>query len=377
MKLVVFVGVRPNFMKLAPIYSELQDEHGIIIAHTGQHYDKNMNEIFFEEFGLPEPQYIMGVGGKNSGEMIGEQMKFTEEILNKEKPDATISMGDANPILSSAIIAAHKKIPIIRVEAGYRAFDRRMPEEINRIIADHTANLLFANTENAVRNLQNEGVDSEKIKHVGNVMIDTLNRFLPRVEESKVLDELGMGEKEYALFTAHRKENTEEKTTQRLVEIINTVAEKIKLVWPIHPRTKNALMRYGLTNKINWENIVKIPPIGYFDFVNLEMNAKVVFTDSGGVQEETSILGTPCLTLRYNTERPITVQLGTNELVGLEKQLVEQNLEKILNGNWKDGKEIPLWDGNAAKRIKQELGKWEPKIEYLDMINNTKRFESE
>lgn len=358
MKNILFIaGARPNFMKisaLAKAAEKYKDRIKINLIHTGQHYDDEMSRIFFNEFNLPEPIANLGVG---SGERVS-QIKAIREGLAPHflaiKPDLVIVVGDVNSTIAAASEAVRSGVPLAHVEAGLRSFNWRMPEEINRVMTDHLSDLLFATEESAILNLKNEGVPQEKIHLAGNVMIDTLLHFSDLAESSAALEKNELKSKEYALATIHRSENTED--IARFKELILTLEEINKfspVVCPLHPRTKNRLAELGLTPQFKI-----IFPQSYFDFLKLQKNAKFIITDSGGIQEEASVLKIPCITVRTETERPATVEYGTNEIVGVEKESIVAAAKRAASGEWKKGGAIPLWDGKAAERILEIIVKY-------------------
>jgi len=313
MKIVSIVGARPNFIKLAPVSKELRKEFDEIIVHTGQHYDYEMNKLFFDELGIPEPDYHLGVGSGSQGYQTGEMLKRTEEVLTKEKPDMVLVFGDTNSTLAGALAAVKLHIKAAHIEAGLRSRDKKMPEEINRVLTDHCSDLLFCPTETAVKNLKNEGI-AKGVYLTGDVMVDALQENIKIAEKkSKILDVLNLNPEEYYLATVHRAENTDD--FSRLKSIVDAFCEIRHIVFPCHPRTEKCLKEYGLWNKL--KNMIKvIKPVGYLDMLMLEKNARKILTDSGGVQKEAYIFKVPCITLRENTEWVETVEDGWNVLVG-------------------------------------------------------------
>lgn len=353
-KIILVVGARPNFMKAAPLYHYLkkQKKVNIIFLHTGQHYDYEMSEIFFEDLGLPKPDYFLNIQSGSHTEQTAKIMIRFEKVLLKEKPDIIVVFGDVNSTVACSLVAKKMQIPIAHVEAGLRSYDDAMPEEVNRRITDTISDLLFTPSIDANSNLLKEGINREKIFLVGNIMIDSLMTAVNKIkDEVKFFKKFGVKPSRYCLVTIHRPFNVDDK--ERLSEIvskINEVSQKIPVIFPVHPRTNKNLQDW----KIEVTGNVKIiPPLGYRDFIFLEKNAGLVITDSGGIQEETTFLGIPCLTLRPNTERPITIKLGTNKLVTEQNLLEEVNF--ILTKKNKKGK-IPLfWDGQTAGRITRVL----------------------
>jgi len=355
MKIATIVGARPQFIKMAPVSRELE-KVGIdeIIIHTGQHYDYEMNRIFFEQLKIREPDYHLGVGSGSHGYQTGEMLKRIEEVLMKEEPDLVLVYGDTNSTLAGALAAVKLHIKVAHVEAGLRSFDKRMPEEINRVLTDHVSDLLFAPTETAVKNLHNEGI-KEGVYLTGDVMYDALlyNIKIAR-KKSRILEELGIKPKEYLLVTVHRAENTDNR--ENLENIIEAFIESDELiVFPAHPRTQKYLKTYRLMEKIeNAANIILIPPVGYLDMLVLEENAKKILTDSGGVQKEAYFLKVPCITLRDRTEWVETVEDGWNVLVGADKRRILRVIKEFRpNGKTYTHK---FGDGTASKKITKILG---------------------
>jgi len=353
-KIIYFVaGARPNFMKVAPLISEMKKAKlEFRLIHTGQHYDYNMSKIFFESLGIPEPDYHLDAGSGTHAVQTAKIMIEFEKLLIKEKPILVVVVGDVNSTIACALVAKKLFIDVAHVEAGLRSFDRNMPEEINRVLTDQISDLLFITEKSAEVNLKREGVDLNKIFFVGNVMIDTL---INNIEKSKNLDiykNYNIKIKSYALVTIHRPSNVDNKEDLlKIVEILTYISHKIKVIFPIHPRTKKNLIKYGLLNRLDQEKVILIDPVGYLDFLNLMYNAKFIITDSGGIQEEASYLKIPILTMRKNTERPITIEKGTNTIVGNNIEKIKKNIEDIFSNSYKKGQEIEKWDGFAAKRI--------------------------
>ena len=361
MKILSIVGTRPNFMKLAALVNEFKKHSNIenTLVHTGQHYDEEMSKLFFNELGLPKPDINLGVGSGTYGEQIGnimiklEKVKL-EKILGKEKPDLVIVVGDVNSTFAGALIAKQLGIKVAHVEAGLRSFDMSMPEEINRILTDRISDYLFTTEESGNRNLLNEGVDKNKIHFVGNVMIDTLLHHKKKAEQSKILKNLNLKKREYGVLTLHRPSNVDTKEGfDNIISILEAIQDKIKVVFPMHPRTRKTAQLFNLEDSLNKiRNLVITEPLGYLDFLCLNSNGKFALTDSGGIPEETTALGIPCITLRTSTERPVTVEQGTNLLVSIDKDKVIEKLHEIIDDKVKLNNRVPeLWDGNAAKRI--------------------------
>lgn len=354
MKILSVVGARPNFMKIAPIVHELKRYNiAHILVHTGQHYDFRMSELFFEDLGLPKPDIDLGVGSGTHAQQTAEIMMRLEPVLNKENPSLLIVVGDVNSTVASALTAVKLGIPVAHIEAGLRSFDRTMPEEINRVLTDSISSYHFTTEESANINLKKEGIPVEKIFFVGNTMIDTLLRHLDMASRSTILEGLGIIEKEYGVVTLHRPSNVDNRENLKsILEALNEIARDLPVIFPIHPRTRTRITEFGLDQLLNRQkDLSVIEPLGYLDFLRLMKGARIVFTDSGGIQEETTVLGVPCLTLRHNTERPITITSGTNVLVGVDKEKIIKETEKRLNGFSPQYSIPPLWDGNAAKRV--------------------------
>jgi len=352
MKIFLVVGARPNFMKLAPLWRELKKngEFKPYVVHTGQHYDYEMSKVFFEDLELPEPDFYLGVGSDTHARQTANMMVKLEELFLKEKPDLVAVFGDVNSTLAAALVTSKILIPLAHVEAGLRSFRRSMPEEINRVVTDLLSDYLFAPDEIAVQNLKNEGKDEKNIYFVGNIMIDSLNYILEKIEplEDTILEKYNLKKGQYALLTLHRPINVDKKETlEQLFNIFRKIAAKIQIIFPVHPRTRKNMETWG----IEANGVILLEPLRYREFVALEKNALFVLTDSGGVQEETTVLGVPCLTLRPETERPVTEILGTNTVVDRDEDKILKYVNIILNGSYKNGKIPPLWDGKTAKRI--------------------------
>jgi UDP-N-acetylglucosamine 2-epimerase (non-hydrolysing) len=356
------VGARPNFMKVAPIMDVMNQQNGFVqyLVHTGQHYDAQLSKIFFEELQIPRPNIDLNIGGGSHAEQTGRMMIALEQVFVSEAPDLILVVGDVNSTLAASVTAAKLGIPIAHVEAGLRSFDRTMPEEINRIVTDALADLLFTTEQSGNDNLLREGVAPEKIFFVGNVMIDTLLRCREQAKRSDILKRLQIDPQAYAVLTLHRPSNVDQpEQLQHMFRVLRKVCQQIPIIFPCHPRTAKRLETLGLnvdsTGASSPAGIMLQPPLGYLDFLHLVSQAKFVLTDSGGVQEETTILGVPCLTLRENTERPVTIHEGTNILVGSCEELILTEAAKILAGQGKQGQIPTLWDGQAAVRIVEAL----------------------
>ena len=401
------VGARPNFMKVAPIINAIeqwnrdasvQQEKSLqcILVHTGQHYDTAMSKQFFDELEIPRPDVNLEVGSLSHAEQTAEIMKRFEPVLVKEQPDCVVVVGDVNSTVACALVCAKIQYHagnrirplIVHVEAGLRSFDRDMPEEVNRVLTDAISDVLFTTEEGATENLKREGISEQKIHFVGNVMIDTLQHHRKKAEQSTILKKLGLdnqtssdtttgsdhvsGRKPYAILTLHRPSNVDDKGIfSDILDAVMTLKDRLRIIYPIHPRSLGRIKAFGLDSSFDWrsypsseslqaagtknnaESILAIPPLGYIDFLHLMANASLVFTDSGGIQEETTILGVPCITLRENTERPITVTKGTNIIAGTNKdKIIETTLSQMRATSKNHQQQIPpLWDGHAARRI--------------------------
>jgi len=346
MHLLHVVGARPNFMKAAPVMRALSNrrEFRQSLVHTGQHYDSNMSDVFFSQLDIPAPDVNLEVGSGSHARQTAEIMSRIEPVLLERKPDIVLVYGDVNSTVAAALVCSKLLIRIAHIEAGLRSFDRTMPEEVNRLVTDRLADLLFTPSADGDQNLQAEGVEVGKIHLVGNVMIDSLIRLLPSAMASP---KDGLPD-QYALVTLHRPSNVDGMATLKgILEVLLEVSAQLHVIFPVHPRTRQRMASLGM----NATKLHLLEPLPYIEFLALQRRAKVVITDSGGIQEETTYLGVPCLTLRNNTERPITVDLGTNVLVGQEVGKLRSELTKILEGNAKSGVIPPLWDGHAGERI--------------------------
>ncbi len=353
-KIISLVGARPNFIKIAPLhkaFQEVNSEFQHQICHTGQHFDKNMSKIFFDELGLPRPDFYLGVSGESHTSQTAKIMLKLEEVLVDEKPDLLIVPGDVNSTMAGSLVAAKMGIPLAHIESGLRSFDRTMPEEINRMVTDVLADYLFVSENSGLVNLKKEGIPDDKVFFVGNIMIDSLVYYLPKIEKSDILDRLNLQTGHYILGTFHRPSNVDNfSQIKKLLELLNRLAIKRTLVFPIHPRTRKNIESFGLIDNLS-KNVRLVNPIGYIDFLALIRQAELVITDSGGIQEETTFLDVPCVTVRDNTERPITIDLGTNILAGTNFNNIEEICNSILNGSIPKGKVPDLWDGETAKRV--------------------------
>lgn len=348
MNILHIVGARPNFMKAAPVLHALKEHTGVeqTLVHTGQHYDANMSDVFFEQLGLPAPDVNLGVGSATHAKQTAEIMTRFEAVVEDCRPDLVLVYGDVNSTMAAALVCAKLGVRVGHVEAGLRSGDRSMPEEINRLVTDQLADLLFTPSKDADRNLHREGVSSDKIFCVGNVMIDSLVKLLPQAHWAPENERPGC----YALVTLHRPANVDDVSALKtILESLIEVSADLTVLFPAHPRTQNRMAHLGLDT----QRIRILEPQPYLTFLAMQCGATVVITDSGGIQEETTYLGVPCLTLRENTERPITVSLGTNMLVGRDPNTLRKELAKILAGDGKKGSIPPFWDGHAAERIAQ------------------------
>ncbi|HBO45277.1 MAG TPA: UDP-N-acetylglucosamine 2-epimerase (non-hydrolyzing) [Planctomycetaceae bacterium] len=358
-KVLLVVGARPNFMKMAPLYFEMvkAKELNPLIVHTGQHYDYVMSQAFFEDLELPQPHHFLGTGSGSHAEQTARIMVEFEKVVLAERPDLVVVFGDVNSTVACSLTAKKLLVPVAHVEAGLRSFDMTMPEEINRKLTDSICDLLFVTEESGLRHLRAEGVAEEKIHMVGNVMIDTLKFMLPTARQCDTLSQLGVKPGQYAVVTLHRPANVDSaETLGPMLDVLVDVSRRLPVVFPIHPRTQERIKRFGLADKMQAaRGVIQTDPLGYLEFLALTSQAKVIVTDSGGLQEESTVLGIPCLTARPNTERPITVDQGTSTLVGNDAEKLRTLLEAVLDGTYKQGTCPELWDGHAAERIARIL----------------------
>jgi len=354
MKVDLIAGARPNFMKIAPIIDAItraQKEGKSItfrLVHTGQHYDNNMSGSFFRELGIPEPDINLNAGGGTQAEQTSAIMTGYERLLMEEKPDLCLVVGDVNSTMACAIAAQKLCVPVAHVEGGIRSGDWTMPEEINRMVTDSITNYFFTTSENANQNLRNSGVGNERIFFVGNTMIDTLLKNRHRFKKPSVWDELGLKRGRYIVMTLHRPANVDEEV--QLKELLNEIisnTQDLPLIFPVHPRTARIIQKLGISHP----RLMMSEPLGYLEFNFLVENCLAVITDSGGITEETTVMGIPCITLRDNTERPETITIGTNELIGTDPEAIRPVMQKLFSGQWKKGSIPTLWDGNTADRI--------------------------
>jgi len=348
-------GARPNFMKIAPVVAALKrrpDAFDSLLVHTGQHYDEQMSQVFFDELGIPRPDINLNVGSGSHAQQTAAIMTGFEQVLLAQSIDMVLVVGDVNSTIACALVASKLGVPIAHVEAGLRSYDRRMPEEINRVLTDQISDLLFTTEESAADNLRREGIDAGKVHFVGNVMIDTLLAHQERARATNVLESLRLEPRGYGLLTLHRPSNVDDTAAfEGLMRGIAAVAAEIPVVFPVHPRTRPAIARSATAAGLVAENRLRlVDPLGYLDFIGLMERARVVLTDSGGIQEETTILGVPCLTLRENTERPVTITHGTNRLVGSDPSKIADAWNSVRRDTTRPARP-PLWDGRAAERI--------------------------
>ncbi len=361
LKVLNVVGARPNFMKVAPIVEAMkrrEREFAPLVVHTGQHYDSMMSDAFFRDLDMPQPDLHLNVGSASHAAQTAAVMERFEPVLLAQKPDWVLVVGDVNSTLACALVCAKLGVRVGHVEAGLRSRDRTMPEEINRLLTDQISDLLFTPSEDAGENLRAEGVSEERIRMVGNVMIDSLFKHLIRAKESAIRQQLAVSDQDYAVLTLHRPSNVDNRDTLgRIVDALEEISERLPIVFPVHPRTRKTITEFGFGERIaKAKGLRLIEPLGYLDFLGLYSHARLVLTDSGGLQEETTVLGIPCLTLRENTERPITVKLGTNTIVGTDREKITNAAFAALNGSLTTNRHVPpLWDGNTADRILDAL----------------------
>jgi UDP-N-acetylglucosamine 2-epimerase (non-hydrolysing) len=356
-------------MKMAPLlraFSARKDLPRSVLVHTGQHYDASLNDRLFVDLGLPSPDVNLGVGSGSHASQTAEVMKRFEPVLDQFDPCCVLVVGDVNSTLACSLVAVKKGVPVAHVEAGLRSFDRGMPEEVNRVLTDQIADLLYTTERSALDNLLREGISAERVHFVGNVMIDALRETLPKaIEAGEVLAREGLdrefarGPEGYGLVTLHRPSNVDGLgELANVLKILKSAALRIPLIWPVHPRTRASMERHGLSGALDGARIACLPPQGYLEMVGLMRGANLVLTDSGGVQEETTALGVPCLTLRPNTERPITAEQGTNTVVGTDFDRVLEAVDLVLSGGGKRGRVPEGWDGHSAERIAEHLAQW-------------------
>jgi UDP-N-acetylglucosamine 2-epimerase (non-hydrolysing) len=360
-KILVIAGARPNFMKIAPIMNAMKasDRLNPILVHTGQHYDVQMSSMFFEELQIPLPDISLEVGSDTQARQVARIMERFEPVCVEQKPQAILVVGDVNSTMACSIVAAKMNIRVIHVEAGIRSRDRSMPEEINRMVTDAIADILLPPSRDAVENLLAEGHSANKIHLVGNIMIDTLLNSRAKIDQSDILEKLDIEQAGFVSLTLHRPSNVDnEENFRKILSALEVIQREIPIVFPIHPRTRKMIAELNLGDYISgMHNLILSEPMGYFDFGKLISASRFVLTDSGGIQEETTVYGIPCITLRENTERPVTKWEGTNELAGCDTQKIIAFARKIMDGQWKKGKVPELWDGHTAERIISVLEK--------------------
>jgi UDP-N-acetylglucosamine 2-epimerase (non-hydrolysing) len=359
MKILNIVGARPNFIKIAALIVEQRNHPKIqpLLIHTGQHYDDKMSDLFFRDLAIPEPEVNLEVGSASHAIQTANIMKAFEPVVIKYKPDVVLVVGDVNSTIACGLVAVKLGVKLIHVEAGLRSFDRTMPEEINRVLTDSISDLLFCTEQSAVDNLLHEGIPADKIFLVGNVMIDTLRRHMEKTSTSTILDDLqahgfidGDG---FSVLTLHRPSNVDNPMVfSKILDALEVIQEYMPIIFPIHPRTRKNIVSMNLQERAdNLARLHLIDPIGYLDFLRLQSSARVVLTDSGGIQEETTVLQIPCITLRENTERPVTTEMGSNQVVGTDTKRIIHAFRVVMNGNFRECRIPPLWDGKAAERI--------------------------
>jgi len=360
-KILVVAGARPNFMKIAQLVERLKKDKKTkcLLVHTGQHYDFEMSEVFFQELRIPEPDVFLNVGSGSHAEQTAKIITSFEQVLIEEKPDLVIVAGDVNSTLACTLTAAKLNVKVAHIESGLRSFDRTMPEEINRIVTDSLSDIHFVSERSGVENLLREGHTKSQIHLVGSVMIDPIVSKIRVIDRSKILRQLGIKPREYAVLTLHRPTNVDSaETLSEVFEILTIVSETVSLVYPVHPRARGSLRANDLWDKFGeLPGLQIIEPLGYLDFIKLVKDSRFVLTDSGSIQEETTFLHVPCLTMRENTERPSTVELGTNKLVGRDKVTILKAVDCILNGKWRPGRVPRYWDGNTTERVLSVIAK--------------------
>jgi UDP-N-acetylglucosamine 2-epimerase (non-hydrolysing) len=352
------VGARPNFMKIAPVVAALRGVPGVeqLLVHTGQHYDPNLSQVFFDELGLPAPDVYLGVGSGSHAEQTARVMIAFEGVCAERRPDLVVVGGDVNSTLAATLVAAKATIPVAHVEAGLRSFDRGMPEEVNRVVVDHLSDLLFTTERSGDDHLRREGIAADRIHFVGNCMVDSLLAHVQRAVAAAPWEAHGLAAGGYALVTLHRPSNVDDPATlARLVDTLGRTAERLPVLFPSHPRTTARLAAEGIAAP---PGVRLVEPLPYLAFLGLLARARCVLTDSGGIQEETTALDVPCLTLRANTERPVTVEQGSNRLVGDDPEAILGALDEVMRGGWPRARRPPLWDGRAGERIAAAIGGW-------------------
>jgi UDP-N-acetylglucosamine 2-epimerase (non-hydrolysing) len=363
MKIINVVGARPNFMKIAPLMREYGRYSNLspLLVHTGQHYDEKMSDLFFRELGIPEPDVNLEVGSASHAVQTAEIMKAFEPVVVEHRPDVVLVVGDVNSTIACGLVAVKLGVKLVHVEAGLRSGDRSMPEEINRILTDSISDLLFCTERAGVDNLVAEGVAPEKIHLVGHVMIDTLLQHLERAQDSGILDSLReqgcLNGDAFAVLTLHRPSNVDDPAIfSQILDALDVIQRDMPIFFPVHPRTRKNIAALGLQARVDsLANLHLLDPIGYLDFLKLQSSARIVLTDSGGIQEETTALKIPCLTLRENTERPVTAEIGSNQIVGTDPTRIVEAYRRVFSGQWREPQVPPLWDGRAAERIVRVL----------------------
>jgi UDP-N-acetylglucosamine 2-epimerase (non-hydrolysing) len=358
-KILHVVGARPNFMKIAPVMRAIEREGfaDVRLVHTGQHYDASMSDVFFTDLGMPRPDHFLGVGSGSHAEQTAKVMVELEKVLLAEKPNLVVVAGDVNSTMAGAIDCAKLRIPCAHVEAGLRSFDWSMPEEVNRVVTDRLCEILLTPSRDGDVNLLKEGTPEARIFFVGNTMIDSLLSHLPRAKATDALRGIGVEPGRYAVLTLHRPSNVDDPAVfGRLLEAVEAIEARLPVVFPVHPRTRKQLETFGLGGRLAaMRGLRMVDPLGYLEFLALTSQARIVLTDSGGIQEETTALGVPCLTLRENTERPVTITEGTNVLCGTDPAVIRREAERVLDGEPKPGRIPELWDGRASERIAEVL----------------------
>ncbi len=361
-KILIVAGARPNFVKIAPLMKVLSAHKtlfDVLLVHSGQHYDFLMSEVFFKDLSIPKPNIYLGVGSASHAVQTAMIMESFEKVVLKHRPNLIVVVGDVNSTLACSLVGAKLNIKIAHVESGLRSFDRTMPEEINRVITDTLSDFLFVSERSGIENLKREGISKEKIYYVGNIMIDTLLSNLKKIEASSILERLAITYKNYAVLTLHRPSNVDSKDSlQRILRTLTVLTSKINIIYPIHPRTEKMLEQHRMYSKFSKiKGLHIIDPIGYMDFLKLVKYSRFVITDSGGIQEESTLLRVPCLTMRENTERPVTIEIGSNYLVAHNHSLIIRIVNDILAGKLKKVITPKLWDGETAIRIRRIIEK--------------------
>jgi len=355
MKLINVAGARPNFVKIAPLMEECKKSEQIeaVLVHTGQHYETNMSALFFDELGIPEPDINLGVGSATHAVQTAEIMKAFEPVVLEQKPDAVLVVGDVNSTIACGLVAVKLGVKLIHVEAGLRSFDRSMPEEINRIVTDSISDLLFCTEQSGVDNLTREGISEEKIFLVGNVMVDALLKSKSKAEQSKILDSLNLNNTDFTVLTLHRPANVDDPVTfSQILDALEVIQQDLPIIFPVHPRTSKSLSSSLLGRRVKKLPYLRLTdPLGHLDFLKLISSARLVLTDSGGVQAETTVLKIPCLTLRENTEQIVTIEIGSNRIVGTNPDKIVEGYRHVMDGSYEEPRIPPLWDGHAAERI--------------------------